>query len=120
MTASATKNPEKVKQLRPLSDRVVIRPNIQDGKTDAGIIIPESALKKRRQGLVVATGPGKWNPKFNACDPMRIYVGDTVFFGEWTGTDVTMRGVELMVCHQDDILAVIEEVERDDAVEGKA
>ena len=120
MTASTLKKSEKVKQLRPIIDRVVIRPDIQDGKTTGGIIIPEASLKKRRQGLVVSVGPGKWNPRVGTCDPMHVNVGDTVLFGEWTGTDVTIRGVELMICHQDDILGVIEEVERDEAVEGKA
>ena len=111
MTATAEKKkPETEKFLRPTDDRVIIRPTIQEGKTDGGIIIPEAALEKRKEGIVVAVGPGHWNPEHYKHDPMYYEVGQTVFFGKYSGTDVVLNGVELLICHAGDILAVVEQV----------
>lgn len=118
MATTTEKKTAKERFLRPMGDRIIIRPDIQEGKTDGGIIIPEAALEKRKQGLVVAVGPGKWNAEHYRNDPVDFKPGDTVIFGKWSGTDVKLNGKELLICHQDDILAIVDEVDATPESEG--
>ena len=74
--------------IRPLADRVVIEPKAAETKTASGLYIPDTAKEKPQQGIVVAAGPGKKD------EPMELKVGDTVIYGKYAGTEVSVEGVD--------------------------
>lgn len=93
--------------LKPLSDRVMVKRLESEEKTQGGIIIPETAKEKPQRGEVSAVGPGK------AADDgkiiaMNVKVGDTVLFNKYAGTEIKIDGEEYLVMREDDILAIIE------------
>ncbi|HRO50589.1 MAG TPA: co-chaperone GroES [Hyphomicrobium sp.] len=92
---------------RPLHDRVVVKRVDSETKTAGGIIIPDTAAEKPQQGEVVAVGPGTRDEagKLNALD---VKAGDKVLFGKWSGTEVKIDGVDLLIMKESDILGVIE------------
>ena len=92
---------------RPLHDRVVVKRVESETKTAGGIIIPDTAAEKPQQGEVVAVGPGTRDEagKLNALD---VKAGDKVLFGKWSGTEVKIDGVDLLIMKESDILGVIE------------
>ena len=94
-------------KFRPLHDRVVVRRVDADEKTAGGIIIPDTAKEKPMQGEVVAVGPGARDEK-GAVQPLDVKAGDTVLFGKWSGTEVTLDGEELLIMKESDIMGVIE------------
>lgn len=93
--------------IRPLHDRVVVRRLEEERTTAGGIVIPDSATEKPMRGKVVAIGGGKGldNGDVRA---LAVKVDDVVLFGKYSGTEVKVDGVELVVMREDDILAVIE------------
>lgn len=93
--------------LKPLGDRVVIRRTEEQEQIKGGIIIPDSAKEKPQRGEVVGAGPGKRLDNGRVV-PMDVKVGDKVFFGKYSGSEVTVDGEELLVMREDEILAVIE------------
>ena len=93
-------------KLRPLNDRVLIKRADEDVKTAGGIIIPDTATEKPMQGLVMGIGPGARDEKGERVAPA-VAVGDTVLFGKWSGTEVTLDGVELLIMNESDIMAVL-------------
>jgi chaperonin GroES len=97
-----------VASLKPLSDRIIIKALSAEEKTSGGIVLPDSAKEKPQQGEVVAVGPGKVldNGKLASMD---VNVGDRVYYGKYSGTEVKLNGKELVVLRQDDILGVVEE-----------
>ncbi|MEX0922594.1 MAG: co-chaperone GroES [Rhodovibrionaceae bacterium] len=94
-------------KFRPLHDRVVVRRVDSDEKTAGGIIIPDTAKEKPMQGEAVAVGPGARDEQGNLV-PLDVKAGDTVLFGKWSGTEVTIDGVELLIMKESDIMGVIE------------
>lgn len=92
---------------RPLHDRVVVKRVDSETKTAGGIIIPDTAAEKPQQGEVVAVGPGTRDDagKLTALD---VKAGDKVLFGKWSGTEVKIDGVDLLIMKESDILGVIE------------
>ena len=78
-------------KFRPLHDRVVVKRLEQDEKTTGGIIIPDTAKEKPMQGEVLAVGPGAKDEQ-GTVQPLDVQVGDTVLFGKWSGTEVTVDG----------------------------
>lgn len=93
-------------KIKPLSDRVVIRPIEKADKTSAGIYIPETGSKERPQeGEVVAVGPGKMED--GKLQPVGVKVGDKVLFTKYGPNEVTIDGEELLIASESDILAVI-------------
>ncbi len=94
-------------KFRPLHDRVVVRRIDAEEKTKGGIIIPDTAKEKPQQAEVLAVGPGKIldNGKVAAMD---VKVGDRVYYGKYSGTEVKLNGQEYVVLRQDDILGVVE------------
>jgi len=92
---------------RPLHDRVVVRRLDQNQKTAGGIIIPDTAQEKPMEGEVIAVGPGTRGDdgKLNALD---VKTGDKILFGKWSGTEVKIDGVELLIMKESDIMGVIE------------
>lgn len=85
--------------IKPLEDRVIIEPQAAEEKTSSGIIIPDSAKEKPQKGTVVAVGPGTKDIQ------MQIEVGDSVLYGKYAGTELTIEGNEYLIMKQSDILA---------------
>ena len=87
--------------VRPLSDRVLIKPAEMEQKTASGIIIPDTAKEKPMRGEVVAVGPGKKH------EPMTVKVGDQVLYGKYSGTEIAIDGVDYLIMRENDIYAII-------------
>ncbi len=92
---------------RPLHDRVVVRRVDSDEKSAGGIIIPDTAQEKPSEGEVVAVGTGA-RADDGSITPMDVKAGDSVLFGKWSGTEVTIDGEELLIMKESDIMGVIE------------
>ncbi|HEY4473767.1 MAG TPA: co-chaperone GroES [Candidatus Paceibacterota bacterium] len=106
--SSLVKNAHSEIALRPLVDRVVIKPLSAETKTASGIIIPDTAKEKPDQGTVVAVGPGKFNEDGDARIPMGVKVGDRVMFSKYGYDEVKIGGVEYYVVSENNILAILE------------
>jgi chaperonin GroES len=94
-------------KFRPLHDRVVVKRLEQDEKTTGGIIIPDTAKEKPMQGEVLAVGPGAKDDQ-GSVQPLDVQVGDTVLFGKWSGTEVTIDGQDVLIMKESDIMGVLE------------
>jgi chaperonin GroES len=93
--------------LKPLSDRVVVRRVDSESVTKGGIVIPDAAAEKADKGTVLAVGPGK-RTDAGTVIPLDVNVNDLVLFGKFAGQNVKIDGEELLVLKEEDILAVIE------------
>jgi chaperonin GroES len=93
-------------KFRPLHDRVVVKRLDGEEKTKGGIIIPDTAKEKPQEGEVVAVGPGARGDdgKVVALD---VKVGDRILFGKWSGTEVKIDGVDLLIMKESDIMGII-------------
>ncbi len=91
---------------RPLHDRVVVRRLEGETKTAGGIIIPDTAKEKPQEGEVVAVGPGARDEQGKVV-VLDVKVGDRVLFGKWSGTEVKIKGEDLLIMKESDILGVI-------------
>lgn len=94
-------------KFRPLNDRILIKRLDSEEKTKGGIFIPDSAKEKPMQGLVVAVGTGK-TLENGTVRPLEVKEGQTVFFRKYSGTEVTLEGVEHLILREDEVLAVLE------------
>lgn len=101
----ATMTAKKVK-IRPLDDRVVIRPSDPEEITAGGIVLPDSAREKPQRGTVIATGPGKLldNGERGTLD---VKMNDEVFYGKYAGTEIEINGEDVVILRESDILAVV-------------
>ena len=88
--------------IKPLADRVIVRPVAAETTTKAGIIIPDNAKEKPLKGEVLATGKGTKD------EEMVLKAGDTVLYGKYAGTEVELDGEKLLIMRQSDVLAVLE------------
>ena len=95
-------------KFRPLHDRVVIKRVEEETTSKGGIIIPDTAKEKPMQGEVVAIGPGG-RDESGKLVPIDVKVGDIILFGKWSGTEVKLDGVELLIMKESDIMGVVEE-----------
>ncbi|MBO8130002.1 MAG: co-chaperone GroES [Candidatus Marinimicrobia bacterium] len=93
-------------KIKPLSDRVVIKPSEPEEKTSGGIILPDTAKERPQEGKVIAVGPGKITENGTKI-PMEIKVGDTVLYGKYSGTEILIDGEEHLIMRETDILAII-------------
>jgi chaperonin GroES len=91
--------------IKPLSDRVLVRPIEAEEKTSSGIIIPDSAKEKPQRGTVIAAGPGKVE-NGNKID-ISVKEGDEILYGKYSGTEVTLEGEEFLIMRESDILGVV-------------
>jgi chaperonin GroES len=91
---------------RPLHDRVVVKRVESEEKTKGGIIIPDTAKEKPAEGEIVAVGAGARDDK-GALVALDVKVGDRVLFGKWSGTEVKLDGVDLLIMKESDIMGVI-------------
>lgn len=87
--------------IKPLADRVIVEVSPAEEKTASGIIIPDTAKEKPQKGKVVAVGSGKKD------EPLTVKVGDTVLYGKYAGTEISVDGKELLIMRESDIFAVI-------------
>jgi chaperonin GroES len=94
--------------LKPLDDRIVVRPNEAETQTASGLVIPDTAKEKPQQGEVLAVGPGKRSDTTGDLIPVDIKVGDTVLYSKYGGTEVAVNGEDLLVLNSRDVLAVVE------------
>jgi chaperonin GroES len=93
-------------KLKPLSDRVVIKPSAAEEKTKGGLILPDTAKEKPVIGEVVAVGPGKVTEEGKKVAP-EVKVGDKVLYGKYSGTEVTVEGEEYLIMREADIFAIV-------------
>ncbi len=101
----ATATAKKLK-IRPLDDRVLVERNEAEEMTSGGIVLPDSAREKPQQGKVLATGPGKLLEKTGERGQMSVKVGDSVFYGKYSGTEVELEGDTYVILRESDILAI--------------
>jgi chaperonin GroES len=87
--------------IKPLADRVLVKPAPAEDKTASGIIIPDTAKEKPQRGEVVAVGPGKKD------EPTTVSVGDNVLYGKYSGTEITLDGHDYLIMRESDILAIV-------------
>lgn len=88
--------------MKPINDRVVIKPAPAEEKTKGGIIIPDTAKEKPQRGEVVAVGPGKDG------NLMTVQEGDIVLYGKYTGQELNYEGQDYLILREDDILVILD------------
>ena len=93
--------------IKPLADKVLIKPAEEEEKTAGGIVLPDTAKKKPQEGEVLALGPGKVLEDGKRA-PMTVKVGDVVIYAKYGGTEITVVGQDLVILDEDQILAVKE------------
>ena len=96
------------KKLKPLGDRLVVKPNEQEETTTSGLILPETAKEKPQQGTVIATGPGRRDDDGNRIE-MDVAVDDTVLYAKYGGTEIKIDGDKLLILKESDVLAILED-----------
>ncbi len=94
--------------LKPLEDRIVVRPAEAETQTASGLVIPDTAKEKPQQGEVLAVGPGKRAESSGELIPVGIEVGQTVLYSKYGGTEVSSGGEDLLVLNSRDVLAVVD------------
>ena len=93
--------------LKPLDDRIVVRPNEAEQTTVSGLVIPDTAKEKPQQGEVLAAGPGRRSEQTGEIIPLDVKVGDTVVYSKYGGTEITVGGEDLLILSSRDVLAVV-------------
>jgi chaperonin GroES len=94
--------------LKPLGDRLVVKPIEQDEITAGGIMLPDTAKEKPQKGEILAVGPGARNDSGERVD-LDVKVGDKVLYAKYAGTEIKLEGEKVLVLRESDILAIIEE-----------
>lgn len=97
-------------KIKPLHDRVVVKPLAEESKTKSGIIIPDTAKEKSHRGEIIAIGDGKYADckADGKLVPMTVKIGDKVLYKEYSGDEFKLDGTEVIVLKEEDIIAVIE------------
>jgi len=92
--------------VKPLADRVIVKAAEAEEVTKGGIILPDTAKEKPQQGEIVAVGTGKISDSGNLVE-MTLKAGDTVLYGKYSGTEITVDGEDVLIMRESDILAVV-------------
>ena len=92
--------------LKPLADRVIVKPKEADEVTKGGIILPDTAKEKPVEGTIVAAGPGKTGDDGKVVK-MEVKVGDIVLYGKYSGSEVLVDGTEYLIMRESDIFAIV-------------
>ena len=87
--------------VKPLADRVIIEPSAAEEKTAGGIINPDTAKEKPKKGKIVAAGNGKKD------EPLTVKEGDTVLYGQYSGTEIKIEGSDYLIMRESDIFAIV-------------
>lgn len=101
---SATSNPA----IRPLHDKILVRRDEAETKTDSGIFLPGNAKDKPKTGVVEAVGTGTLNTDTGALVPLTVKKGDRIIFSSYAGTEIKLGDKELLVMSEEEVLAVID------------
>ena len=94
-------------KIRPLGDRVLVKPLDKEKQERGGLIIPDTAKEKPQEGEIVAAGKGKVSDDGKVL-PMDVKAGDRILYGKYSGTEIKIDGDEYLIMHQDDILGIVE------------
>ncbi|MCZ6775207.1 MAG: co-chaperone GroES [Ignavibacteria bacterium] len=92
--------------MKPLADRVIVKPTPAEEKTKGGLIVPDTAKEKPVIGEVIAIGPGKITDDGKKITP-EVRVGDKILYGKYSGTEVTVEGEEYLIMREADIFAIV-------------
>ena len=96
-----------LKKLKPLADRVMVKPVEKEEEKKSGIIIPDTAKEKPQEGEVIAVGPGKRDDQGKLI-PMDVKAGDRILYGKYSGSEIKLDDdQELLIMHQEDILGIL-------------
>ena len=91
--------------IKPLGDRVVVKPEAAEEKTASGLFIPDTAKEKPQRGTIVAVGPGKVENGTKI--DMTVQEGDTVLYGKYAGTEISLDGDDVLIMRESDILGIV-------------
>ena len=91
--------------LTPLHDRVIVKASEAEETTRGGLIIPDTAKEKPQRGEIIAVGPGKVTDDGKLA-PMAVKIGDSVLYGKYSGTEITIDGVDYLIMRESDIFAI--------------
>ncbi len=105
-SAPASSKGQSGSQLRPLGDRVVIRPSAREEMTKSGIVIPDTVKEKPQEGTALAVGPGRILED-GSREQMDVKVGDKVLYAKYAGTEFKLDGEDVLIASQKDILAIV-------------
>ena len=105
MAKAATASAPKV---RPLGDKVLVKRDEAETRTESGLYLPEKAKDKPKSGAVIAVGPGAVNTETGERIPMTLKKGDKVLFTSYAGAEIKLDGVDLLILDEADILAIVE------------
>jgi len=94
-------------KVKPLADRVLVKPLEADEKTKGGIILPDTAKEKPQEGKVISVGKGKITEE-GKVKPLEVKVGDRILYGKYSGTEIKIEEEEHLIIREDDILAIVE------------
>ena len=94
-------------KLKPLGDRVVVRPVEEEETTASGIVLPDTAKEKPQRGEVIAVGDGRYDDDGDKRIPLDVSKGDTVLYSKYGGTEIKVDGEDLLVLRESDVLAKV-------------
>jgi len=93
-------------KIKPLADRVVVKPLEAEEKTKGGLFVPDTAKERPQQGEIVAVGPGRVTDDGKKVPP-EVKVGDKILYGKYSGTEVNYEGTEYLIMRESDIFAIL-------------
>lgn len=94
-------------KIRPLADRVIVKPMAAEEKTKGGIILPDTAKEKPIEGTIIAVGPGRITDEGKEIK-MNVQVGNKVLYGKYSGTEVNIEGEEYLIMREADIYGIVD------------
>ena len=94
-------------KLRPLADRVVVKPLEREEVTKSGIVLPDTAKEKPQEGMIEAVGNGRFNEQTGQRMPLDVKVGDRVMYAKYAGSEVKLDDTEYLILAEKDILAIV-------------
>ena len=94
-------------KLKPLGDRLIVKPLDEEETTASGIVLPDTAKEKPQKGSVLAVGDGRWDEDGEKRIPLDVAEGDTVLYSKYGGTEVEVEGEDLLVLRESDVLAKV-------------
>jgi chaperonin GroES len=99
---------EALMSLKPLEDRIIVKPSDAEETTASGLVIPDTAKEKPQQGEVLAVGEGRWDEDGEKRIPVDVKVGDIVVYSKYGGTEITTDGQDVLILNARDVLAIVE------------
>lgn len=104
----ATGTKSRIKTIRPLEDRIVVKPSDPEERTPGGIVLPDTAKEKPQRGEVIAAGVGKLLDNGQRAE-MLVKVGDSVLYGKYSGTEVELEGETYVILRESDVLGILDQ-----------